>query len=150
LQSPLVAYLESQRRTPQWEFVLKSILLSLQEGVAPEALQVLARDAGMRAGGVMVIPPCESLAQMQQAANDRWAELGWGFVDFSEQLDRVVITHRYAPRVTAANGDLQRWVAGFLEGVYQRWFMSLGAGDELRVRQVPGGDADMVVFHFGR
>ena len=146
MQRTLITYLESQRRRPDLGVWLSTVALSLQDSVAPEALRALMRDAGLRAGRNLPLPACESLEHMQTAANEHWSELGWGYVEFSEQSDHVAITHAYAPFSALFGVEAEAWVGGFLEGLYQQWFMLLGAGEDLKVRQLNKGSSDTLSY----
>lgn len=150
MQQSVISYLESQRRPSHWDVFLNTVAASLQDSVAPEALRALMRDAGMRAGRKLPLPACESLEQMQSAANEHWSAMGWGYVSVEDQADHVAITHVYAPFKDLLGAESYAWSGGFLEGVYQQWFMLLGAGEDLKVRQVGSGDGETLSFLLAR
>jgi hypothetical protein len=133
-------YLSQQLFSPAWAFFLVPFTQELLSHVSADEMRGLARGAGIRAGAEMPLPPCDSLAQMEEAANDYWTQLGWGVVSFREHADHLAIEHSLAPLGATLGIESMGWAAGFLEGIYQEWFVMLGAAQELQVRQT--GDAD--------
>lgn len=142
MQSKLISYLQSQRREAQWDFLLQSLIHEVSSALGSDGTRRLMVKTGMRAGLDMPLPGCESVEQMQAAANQHWQRLGWGMVTFIEHRDSLDIEHAYAPEKSAVPGG----VAAFLEGVYQQWFVSLGAGEHLQVRQCDSADNEVLLY----
>ncbi|MGB6105424.1 MAG: cellulose biosynthesis protein BcsD [Pusillimonas sp.] len=151
MQKKYVEYLSSQLHSEQWAFFLGAMSQELLHQLSPQDVRSLARNAGMRAGRALSLPECDSLEKMEQAANAHWSRLEWGFVSFEEQSGHLAIEHHLSPLKATMGSDAMHWSAGFLEGVYQEWFLLLGASSELQVTQV--GEADEsggLVFRLGR
>lgn len=144
-------YLGGRLHNPAWAFFLKSFTQELLSHVSGEEMRALARSAGVRAGRETPLPACESLQQMEAAANVHWSRLGWGMVAFQERSEHLAIEHSLAPLQANLGESAMSWAAGFLEGVYQEWFAMLGAGQDLQVRQEGGVDAyGGLVFRLAR
>jgi len=139
VQSKLISYLQSQRRDAQWGLLLKSFVHEASTALGPEQARDLMVKAGMGAGREIELPECESIDQMEDAANRYWARLGWGVVSFLEHSDCLEIVHEGVPSDPFA----QEGLADFLAGVYQQWFVSLGAGERLQVRQCESADSNV-------
>lgn len=151
MQNKIIDYLSKQLRSDQWGFFLRVFFLEMSARHSPQELRILMRSAGMAAGSDMPLPECNSIEQMQVAANELWAELGWGFVNFEEHSAYLSIQHFCSPLQATLSTQGQGWMEGFLEGVYQQWFALLGASRELQVAQV--GDVDeygTVTYKLGR
>lgn len=143
MQSKLISYLESQRRDAQWGFLLRSLVRETSAALGPEQARGLMAKAGMRAGLEIELPECDSLEHMEAAANLYWQRLGWGVVSFLERSDCLEIIHEGIP-----DDELmpKEGLADFLEGVYQQWFASLGAGERLQVRQCESAGDNMLKY----
>ncbi|NYT78319.1 hypothetical protein H0A71_15105 [Alcaligenaceae bacterium] len=150
MESHVISYLESQRRGAQWELFLRSLAVSLQNWAPSDTLRKLMRDAGVHTGQDLVLPTCETLIDLEAAANEHWTRMGWGFVKIQEQHDCISITHDYAPLEAVFGREAMEWVGSFLEGIYQQWFVFLGAGDGLQVKQVGVSDTGALNYKFGR
>lgn len=131
-----IAYLETQRRQAPWDALLKPLVEELSNAIGSDKLRLLMVQAGMRAGQELALPACESIEQLEQHANEHWVRLGWGVVTFVEGDDCLEINHDCAPAHTPAPDSF----CDFLEGVYQQWFVSAGAGDQLRVHKQPSNE----------
>lgn len=142
VQSKLISYLQNQRRDAQWGFLLKSFVHEASTALGSEQARDLMVKAGMGAGREIELPECESIEQMEDAANRYWARLGLGVVSFLERSDCLEIVHEGVP----ADPLAQEGLADFLAGVYQQWFVSLGAGERLQVRQCESADSNMFLY----
>jgi len=143
VQSKLISFLESQRRGAQWDFLLRSLVLEASAALGPEQARGLLIKAGMRAGQEIDLPECDSLAQMEAAANRYWQRLGLGVVSFLERSDCLEIVHEGVPADELVS---ENSLADFLAGVYQQWFVSLGAGERLQVRQCENTDGKALLY----
>lgn len=151
MQKKFVEYVCGQLHSEQWAFFLEAISQELLQLLSLQDVRSLARKAGMRAGRALWSPECDSLEEMEQTANAHWSRLEWGFVGFEEQSGYLLIKHHLSPLKATMGNDAIGWSAGFLEGVYQEWFLLLGASSELQVTQV--GEADEsggLIFRLGR
>jgi len=142
VQSKLISYLQSQRRDAQWGFLLKSLVHEASAALGPDQTRDLMFKAGMTAGREIELPECESIEQMEDAANRYWARLGLGVVSFLERNECLEIAHEGVPESPFAAEGL----ADFLAGVYQQWFVSLGAGERLQVRQCENADSNVFLY----
>jgi hypothetical protein len=70
--------------------------------------------------------------------------MDWGRVELEDSGRSLRIIHH-----GSTNGNLKKaafgdqaayWIPSFLEGVYQSWLSSMGAGDALQVRQTSETD----------
>lgn len=143
MQSKLAAFLESQRRGAQWDFLLRSLVLEASVALGPEQARGLLVKAGMRAGQEIALPECDSLAQMEAAANRCWRRLGLGVVSFIERSDCLEIVHEGIPSDERAS---ESGLADFLAGLYQQWFVSLGAGERLQVKPCDNPDRKTLLY----
>jgi hypothetical protein len=144
------AYLESQRRAAQWTVFLRAVAQALQSRLDVDELRQTMRAAGMQAAQELALPECETLADIEAAANRHWSQMGWGCVALSEQPDCLRISHAYAPFAEAFGAEPPDWLGSFLEGVYQQWFLLLGAGNALLVRFEGRDENGILNYRFGR
>lgn len=142
VQSKLISYLESQRRDAQWAPLLQSFVHEASSALGRDESRRLMVKAGMRAAREMALPQCDSVGQMEIEANRHWARLGWGVVSFTERRDSLDISHECVP----ADPPAQQGLADFLEGVYQQWFVSVGAGAQLQVRQYQSAEEGIFLY----
>lgn len=146
VQQKLISYLESQRRPAQWGFMAQALVHEVASELSPEEARRLLVQAGLRAGQALSLPQCDSIADLEVAANQHWTDLGWGVASFIEHQDHLEIRHEAVPsEVPSIEG-----VGAFLEGVYQQWFFALGAGSHLHVRQQKSGEPNTLLYRFSR
>lgn len=150
MTSQVTIYLDSQRRSAKWELLLRSVATSLQKWTTSDVLRQLMRDAGTHAAKDLVLPACKTLVDLEAAANEHWARIGWGFASIKEEHDCISITHDYAPLEAVFGREAMEWAGSFLEGIYQHWFMMLGAEEDLQVKQVGVSDTGVLRYQFGR
>ncbi len=135
MDKKLEIYLHMQRRTVQWNFFLQAFAQELPQRMSQEEIRTLMHDTGRRTGEMLILPLCDSIEEIEQAANQHWAQLGWGYVYLEERSDYLAIEHRYAPLEEVFGEGAVNWAGAFLEGVYQQWFAQMGASSSLLVKQ---------------
>jgi hypothetical protein len=93
----------------------------------------------------------QSLAQLEEALNDFWTRIHWGWVVLSEDDVFIRIEHHAAPLAEAFGDDALSWSVGLLEGFYEAVFRALGAGESMVVRAGDTLAQGMnITLHFGR
>ena len=106
----------------------------------PEMRQLMHR-IGTRIAATHPIAACRTVSELQHAMNQRFAELGWGWTRIEETERALAVTHFCLPFSAALGPHAMAWTPALLEGAYQDWFKSLGAGGALRVTQRMGDAA---------
>ncbi|WP_341668308.1 cellulose biosynthesis protein BcsD [Alcaligenes sp. SDU_A2] len=134
-QTSVLAYLSAKNCSNQWAFFLQALGKELNEAMPAQDVRVLMRQIGLRAGAEMPLSDCNTVKDIQAAANRYWSEFNWGWVELTEQSSSLELRHFCAPLLQAFGAQAQSWSPAFLEGVYQQWLSSLGAGQALQVRQ---------------
>lgn len=134
MNNAVLDYLLSQKRPEDARFFTVHLMQQLQANANPDDLLPLMQAAGMQAARGMSLPPCQTLTQLQDAINAYWSQLGWGVVALAEHPDHLVIEHMASPLESLLGRTHLEYGAAFLEGVYQEWFVELGAGESLQVR----------------
>ena len=93
----------------------------------------------------------ETLAQLEAGINDFWIRINWGWVNFTESEDAILINHQASPLAEAFGDDALNWSVGLFEGFYQAIFERLGAGHVMTVRCVDGSSSVLdVQLRYGR
>jgi len=145
-------YLRSQQVSLQWLPVLRALAAELSANASQEGLRQLffkvgerfARDVEARFEGV------ETLPELESELNEFWAQLNWGWVNFTEVSGQIDIEHQAAPLEDAFGEEAIGWSIGLLEGFYQTVFGVLGAGNAMKVRALDEECVDMLVrMRFG-
>jgi hypothetical protein len=137
-------YLLQKQCARQWRSFLDAMSAEFAAQLPVDDLRVLMRRIGIRFAQSASLPACETVEQIRDAANRIWEEVDWGYVDMEEGDGYLRLIHRYAP-LGAFGEEALTWSPSFLEGVYQQWFVSCGAGDELGLRQATDYDAAGVI-----
>ncbi|AGX87672.1 cellulose biosynthesis protein BcsD [Candidatus Symbiobacter mobilis] len=149
----LQTYFRSQQVSLQWLPVLRALAIELAASADAEGLRQLffkvgerfANDAGDR------FEQAQTLAELEEAVNEFWLQLHWGWVQLSEARGTIDIEHQAAPLAEAFGEEHLGWSVGLLEGFYQALFASLGAGASMRVQAVTEACGDMTVtLRFGQ
>jgi hypothetical protein len=142
MQNKMIAYLENQRRTRLWNAFLNPFLEEVVSSIAKEHVPHLLVKAGIRAAHNLPLSPCDTIEQLELEANRHWNELGWGLVTFTEQPEFLEIKHECLP----ADAPQHEHFSNFLQGLYQQWFRSAGAGEGLQVRLINAAQADVYLY----
>jgi hypothetical protein len=135
-----VDYRIQRQCSRQWRSLLAALAQECTTQTEPIEPRELMRRIGMRFATQTPLAPCENLEQLQHAMCEVWKDMDWGRVDLEEH-DRVLrIVHHdsnHGSLGSGAFGDATAtWAPACLEGVYQKWLATLGAGDALRVVQI--------------
>lgn len=146
-------YFRGQQVSMQWLPVLRALALEMSAQAETRELRQLffrmgehvADDAGDRFEGV------QTLTQLEDALNDFWSQINWGWVDLKEVKACIEITHQASPLAQAFGDEALGWTIGLLEGFYQTVFKVLGAGEAMVVRGVGESAGGMEIrLRFGR
>lgn len=147
----LESYFRSQQVSLQWLPVLRAMALELSATARPEELRLLFFKAGGRfAQDVQAqFIHIKTLTELQEELNIFWAQINWGWVNFTETDAAVNITHQAAPLAEGFGDESLGWSVGLLEGFYQNIFIVLGASSAMKVRDSGESDAMTLCLRFG-
>ena len=138
----LLQHLALERISVQWAGFLAVLSDELQAQLSADEYRALLGRLGARFAQSFELPACDSLAEMEDAANRIWQELRWGYASFSDSGRQLLIEHHACPLPAALQVDAEL-AAGFLEGVYAAWLVAAGSPPELDLAHVPSGDRPM-------
>jgi hypothetical protein len=145
-------YFRGQQVSLQWLPVLRALALELTASADSAALRQLFFKVGERfAKDVQErFESVQTLSELEEALNEFWAQLNWGWVSFSESKGHIQIEHQALPLAEAFGDEHLLWTVGLLEGFYQSIFVVLGAGESMKVHALDEACADMLVsLQFG-
>ena len=134
--SELLQHLALERVSPQWAVFLSLLGSELSAQLSPDELRQLLVSLGGRFAEANPLRPCADLAALQDAFNQVWAPMRWGYSTVSEQGRQLSVRHRACPLPAALQLDAEV-VGSYLEGVYAVWLKAAGAPSELVLRQQP-------------
>ncbi len=146
-------YFRAQQVSLQWLPVLRALAAEMSANAEVKDLRQLffrigehfADDAEDRFRGL------QTLAQLEESLNEFWAQINWGWVDFTEVKGFIEITHYAAPLAEAFGEEALIWSIGLLEGFYQSLFKVLGASDMMVVQGVGESSRGLDIrLRFGR
>lgn len=146
-------YLRTQQVSLQWLPVLRALAAELSENASPEGLRQLFFKVGERFASDVEdrFEDVQTLMELEDELNEFWAQLNWGWVNFTEAGGLIEISHQAAPLEEAFGEEANAWSVGLLEGFYQTVFRVLGAGESMKVRAIDEACVDMLVqLQFGR
>lgn len=128
----------------QWRMVLASMAQELADSSQQKSFNELGHRVGMRYAAQAALPACSSLKDLEEAITARWQTMDWGWINLDDQGKNLLIVHHGARNgelpISAFGDETQAWAPSFLSGAYQQWLASLGAGEQLRVKQVTASD----------
>ena len=133
-------YLLDRRCDRQWKDFLGAMSAEFAAQLSVADLRLLLRKIGERFARQTALPACATLDDIRDAANRIWSEIDWGHVEMREADGYLSLVHHCAPLKAAFGDDALAWSPAYLEGVYQQWFVSCGAGSDLRVAQASDAD----------
>lgn len=138
----LQTYFRKQQVAVQWLSILRAMALEMPAYADPASLRQLFFSIGQRMArdAAAHFEQVQTIDEFEQALNDFWTRLNWGWVALSEIEDGIEIDHQAAPLAEAFGEDALEWSVGLLEGYYQTVFAVLGADEQMVVRSA-GSDA---------
>ena len=147
----LEQYFRDQQVSLQWLPVLRALAQELSERADVADLRQLFFQVGERFALDVQgrFDNIETLSALEQALNELWQQMNWGFVSLQERKASVDILHSCAPLAQAFGDEAMAWSIGLLEGFYQHVFKVLGAGDAMQVEGV-GSEGMDIQLRFGR
>ncbi|MDO9708073.1 cellulose biosynthesis protein BcsD [Paracraurococcus lichenis] len=147
-----VSYLARRGVSAQWRGFLQALIETLDANLDTASRDALLLAVGARLGGLMPLPSCASLGELETRMNEALAGCDWGWVEVSlDPQDRsLVLTHSAAPSIAAGTEANGAWIAAVLEGLYGAWLGGQpGADAGLSPRRV-GGTSATVTLRYGR
>lgn len=143
-----VSYFAEKNCSRQWRFILTALGKELSQVMSTDELRLFMRQVGQRAATQIPLGDCRTLQEIQEAANRLWLDFNWGWVELSEHPSYLQLRHYCAPLYQGIGAEAASWSPAFLEGVYQGWLASLGAGSALQVKQSTELNADTVFIDY--
>lgn len=145
-----------QRETSrQWRLVVTAMAQEFTNDAPYDSINDLGHRVGINYAVRAALPACTCLHDLEAAISSRWQSMDWGWIDLDDRGKNLLIVHH-----GAGNGQLAAnafgsgtpvWLAAFLGGVYQQWLASLGAGQDLRVKQIsPIDEFGTIEFELSR
>jgi hypothetical protein len=123
---------------PQWQSFLQLLGQEWAASQSSKALHQQMLRRGRALADLHPLPAVTGLLPLEQAMNEVWNALQWGWVRLHDQGNALHLVHHGAPLVDAFGVGSVDWTVGLLEGVYQRWFEQAGANG-LRLRALSHG-----------
>lgn len=143
-------FLLSERVSKRWACFLLSFSVEMQSQLSSIEYRNLLRSMGMKMAEQLPIGENDTVESLQENINKQLKNIQWGYVKLVDTGAVLSIHHYLNPLSEMLNVDSEI-SGGFLEGVYEKWFRSTGASEELSVRQVLGSaTATTVEYQFGR
>lgn len=140
--SELLDQYRLQACSPQWRGFVLAMAAEFAEALPEADVARLMARIGERFARAHALPPVQSLAELEDAANAVWSCLSWGVVRLHEHSTEVVVEHVAAP-LTAVLAQHGGWNLSFLEGVYRVWFREAGMLPSLDLEPMPDRSADV-------
>lgn len=148
--APDLEFLLTERISRQWAGFLRAFSEEMQSQLSTEEFRELLRNMGLRLGESLPIEAKDTIEALESAINSHLQQMQWGYARMTDSGSMLQIQHHFDPLSSALNIDATV-SGGLLEGVYEYWFRSAGAEDDLRVLQIPNAASPMVQeFQFGR
>ena len=132
----ILAYYGDRQVSSQWRDLLRAMADEFDTQLGVPELRALMGRIGERFAAGKPLGPCATLDDLELALNRVWSALDWGWVEIVDLSGHLAVRHYCAPLEAAFGAKAAIWASAFLEGAYQRWFLDLGAGERLAVRQV--------------
>jgi hypothetical protein len=122
--------------SPQWRPFLGALAQELSSRIEPDQARALMRRLGTSMARNAPLPATELLPDLEEAMNNVWSAMNWGWVELNDTNDALKIFHHCAPIEAAFGTASRQWSPAVLEGAYEHWLRAAGAGDRLRVQQL--------------
>lgn len=123
----------------QWRGFLQALASEFTQALSTEELRELMFRVGERFACAHLLGPCATLSDLQQRMTDVWCNADWGSVTLVQHEKQLSILHHCTPLLASMGKSNIDWSLGFLQGAYQQWFDTAGAGS---LRVAPGESTD--------
>lgn len=134
------AYAQQLQCGRQWRGFLNALGQEFSAALPAQDVALLMARIGVRFASQNPLAASDTIEGLQAAMNAVWGPLDWGRVDIAQTPAGMDIRHRFCPLAAAFGTSQADWAVGFLQGAYQQWFDSAGAGG-LKVQPVTGLDS---------
>lgn len=148
LEQGSLDYLAGRSCEPQWKDFLNALAAELNAQMPADELRAFFYVIGERIGNAQQVPVSDSLEQLQQALNNHFKSLGWGWMQIRDLHNSLEFVHSCAPLRAAFGDDAMEWCSALLEGMYGVWMRQLGAGQDLQLRQVGRAEGQVDTLRF--
>ncbi len=141
-------YFRSQQVSMQWSPVLFALARELESSAEKDQLRLMIKAVGIRFANSMLdqLSDLETLTDLNDALNDLWGRIQWGWVQFQEAADCIEIAHQFAPLAEAFGDQSLDWSVGLLEGFYETVFNHFGSSASLKAKCISTGDQGQLIF----
>jgi hypothetical protein len=139
LSGEATQHLSQLQCSRQWRGFLQALAAEFTQALSNEELRELMFRVGERFACAHLLGPCATLSDLQQRMTDVWCNADWGSVTLVQQKEQLSIIHHCAPLLAGMDKSNIDWSLGFLQGAYQKWFDTAGAGS---LRVAPGEPTD--------
>lgn len=139
---------EASRHPAGWDVVCAVLTEDLSERMSVVEMRALMHRAGARLARRLPLGACATLPELECSINRRLAECRLGEVRILDRDDAIVFQHQ-GGTLDAVLGIASRpWAPALLEGAYEQWMRSAGAGRALEVCQrATGFNEGVTEFH---
>ena len=151
-ESRSLSYLARRGVAAQWRGFLRALVETLDANLDIASRDALLRAVGARLAGLMPLPACGSLPELEARINEALAGCDWGWVEISlDPQDRsLVLAHSAAPSIAAGAEANGTWIAAVLEGLHGAWLGAQpGSDPALAPRRVAATPAT-ITLRYGR
>lgn len=145
----VVDALLEQYLSPQWRGLLHALAAEFEAQLERDELRQLMFRIGERFAGEQPLVACDSMADLADALNARWAPMQWGRVELADAGNHLSIVHYGAP-LHAFGAEALAWTPAFLQGCYQAWLDAMGAKQLSVVQAGTPDDGFAIEFHLVR
>lgn len=146
-----IQYLQARHEVSGWRRTMDALFAETSLLLGEDDVVALLRRVGESVAATCVLPPAETLSELEGSMNGGLDLLGWGWVQLSDQRHLVRISYGGYP-VTADGGVFAPWFVPLMEGLFTRWMVNQGAEPTMQawLAKEPKGVADPFEFEFGR
>ena len=151
-ESRSLSYLARRGVAAQWRGFLRALVETLDANLDAASRDALLRAVGARMAGLMPLPACGSLPELEARINEGLAGCDWGWVEIGlDPQDRsLVLSHNAAPSIAAGAEASGVWIAAVLEGLHGAWLGSQPGSDPALTPRRVAATASTITLRYGR
>lgn len=146
-------YFLKQQARALWAPFIRTLLADVMSKGGEAQTGVFLRDIGTQMARQYPLEQTDDIKALEAFMNEALTELQFGWVKVGATQTRIVIEHGAFPLPSFGNAEREeqeaRLFAKLLEGLYQEWFVSLGACSEVPVNTQSVQSHGSFVFHYG-
>ncbi len=137
--------LVTQNVSKQWDFVIDSLVMVLNETLPFQQRIEFFEKMGFHASLLVDICPSMTLAELNKQLNIFWSQRQWGRCDIYEKQESLVIEHFVSPLSALLQPTYASYGDAFLIAMYSNWLSQASSPYQGNIQKMDMQEVDNTI-----